>query len=102
MINLVIEDCRGEIFFREGCLGLPKIYDEVTRYHSCRVEYQDAKGQKHTLQVEDLFSICVQHKNGHLNGIVFLERLSSLKKELYIKKMLKRCKRDFVERPQHD
>ena len=100
LINPVIRDRQGEIVFREGCLSLPKIYDDVTRYYSCCVDYQDIKGEKHTLEANDLLSICIQHENDHLDGIVFLERLSPLKRELYIKKMLKRQKKSPSKHPE--
>ena len=93
LINPVISNRQGEIVFREGCLSLPKVYDDVTRYYSCTVDYQDTKGQKQTLQTEDLLSVCLQHENDHLDGIVFLDRLSPLKRELYIKKLLKLSKK---------
>ena len=93
LINPTIENLEGEIVFREGCLSLPKVYDDVTRYRTCTVHYQNIKGQECILEASDLLSICVQHENDHLNGVVFLERLSQLKRDIYIKKLIKRQKR---------
>ena len=93
LINPVISNRQGKVVFCEGCLSLPKIYDDVTRYRFCTVDYQDIKGQEHTLKAEELLSICIQHENDHLDGIIFLDRLSPLKRELYIKKILKQSKK---------
>ena len=97
LINPVISEREGKIVFREGCLSLPKVYDDVTRYYSCRVDYQDVHGKGCSMKVEDLYSICLQHENDHLDGIVFLERLSPMKRELYTKKLLKRHRRTLAE-----
>lgn len=92
-VNPVIYDKEGEITYQEGCLSLPGIYDDVKRFMKCKVDYQDVKGEKHTIEAEELFSICIQHENDHLDGIVFIERLSQLKKGLYSKKLIKAKKR---------
>lgn len=89
-INPVIVEKSGEIVFREGCLSLPGIYQEVTRFENIVVNYQDTDGNERNWKAEGLFSICVQHENDHLDGIVFVERLSDLKKDLLLKKYFKK------------
>ena len=89
-INPIIKDCEGQTVFREGCLSLPKVYDNVTRYRSCTVNYQDVNGQHHSMKASDLLAICVQHESDHLDGIVFIERIAPEKKDKHINKMAKR------------
>ena len=89
-INPVIVEKSGEMVFREGCLSLPGIYQEVTRFEKVVVNYQDVKGNNKVWKAEGLMSICLQHENDHLDGIVFVERLSDLKKDFLLKKYHKK------------
>jgi len=88
-INPVLTGTSGTTTFEEGCLSVPGVYEEVKRFESLHVKYQDLDGNFHELQVDDMLSICIQHENDHLDGILFFERLSNLKKNFYKKKMLK-------------
>jgi peptide deformylase len=88
-INPVITGTSGTTTFEEGCLSVPGIYEEVKRHKSIHVKYQDLQGNFHELDADDLLSICIQHENDHLDGIVFIERLSNLKKNFYKKKIIK-------------
>ncbi len=88
-INPIIKVKDGEIKYQEGCLSLPGVYEDVKRFEKIVVEYQDTNGDKHELEAEELLSICIQHENDHLDGIVFLERLSPLKKSFFKKKLMK-------------
>lgn len=88
-INPVITGTTGTTTYEEGCLSVPGVYEEVKRYKSIHVKYQDIKGNFHEMEADDLLSICIQHENDHLDGIVFIERLSNLKKNFYKKKMVK-------------
>ena len=92
-INPVLKDLQGEILYEEGCLSVPGIYEEVKRAETVTVEYQDMYGKSHTLDADELLSICIQHENDHLNGVIFLERLSMLKRNMLTKKFLKNKKR---------
>ena len=92
LINPVIKDKNGQFKYEEGCLSLPGIYEEVARAQKITVEYQDLGGDKHELQAEDLLAVCIQHESDHLDGVVFIERLSMLKKNLFHKKLIKRKK----------
>ena len=65
-----------DYIYEEGCLSFPKIYGEVTRPDASRVTYQDLEGIPHTLTANDLFSRCIQHETDHLNGILFIDRMS--------------------------
>ena len=88
-INPVITGTAGETTFEEGCLSVPGIYEEVKRHKSIHVKYQDLQGNFHEINADDMLAICIQHENDHLDGVVFIERLSNLKKNFYKKKMLK-------------
>jgi peptide deformylase len=88
-INPVISNKAGEQLYEEGCLSVPGIYEDVKRAESITVEYQDLEGNSHSLNADGVLSVCIQHENDHLDGIVFLERLSMLKRNLLTKKFLK-------------
>ena len=83
----------------EGCLSFPYIYGEVERFYKVRLEYSDLKGARHEIVCDGLFARCVQHENDHLDGITFVDRLSTkqmLKVAAKLKK-LKRASRDFLK-----
>ncbi len=92
LINPVLRDFEGEQLFREGCLSVPEVYEEVKRAERIGVDYQDFEGHTHTMQADGLLSVCLQHENDHLDGIVFLERLTPLKRDLVAKRFLKKQK----------
>jgi len=78
-----------EIIYQEGCLSLPGINEDVKRALNIVVDYQDIDGNQKTIEATELLSICIQHENDHLEGIVFIERLSNLKKNFFKKKLIK-------------
>ena len=88
-INPQITGTTGTTTYEEGCLSVPGVYEEVTRHKAILVKYQDLHSISHEMEADDMLSICIQHENDHLDGIVFLERLSNLKKNFYKKKMIK-------------
>jgi len=92
-INPKITNLKGKTTYQEGCLSVPGIYEDVVRFETCQVEYQDFHGETHSIHADGLLSICIQHENDHLNGIVFIERLSQLKKRFFKTKLLKEKKR---------
>lgn len=92
-INPIIKDKEGEILYQEGCLSVPGIYEDVKRFESISISFQDWDGNHHTGEAKDLLSVCIQHENDHLDGVIFLERLSLLKKNLLTKKYLKKKKK---------
>ena len=75
--------------YEEGCLSVPNQFAEVERPKNCRVEYLDYEGKKKTLEAEGLLATCIQHEMDHLEGILFIDYLSKLKKNMIIKKLLK-------------
>jgi peptide deformylase len=91
-INPVFKNKVGEMMYEEGCLSVPGIYEDVKRAEQVTLEYQDIDGNHHTLEADELLAVCLQHENDHLDGVVFVERLSLLKRQLILKKIAKRNK----------
>jgi peptide deformylase len=92
IINPVFKKKEGEFLYEEGCLSFPGIYEEVKRAELVTIEFQDLDGNFHMLEADELLSVCLQHENDHLDGIVFVERLSILKKQFILKKFAKKNK----------
>ena len=75
--------------YEEGCLSVPDQFAEIDRPSKCEVEYLDYNGNKKLLKTEGLLATCIQHEMDHLEGILFIDYLSKLKKEMIIKKLSK-------------
>ena len=78
--------------YEEGCLSVPNQFAEVDRPSSCEVEYLDYNGNKKILKASGLLATCIQHEMDHLEGILFIDYLSKLKKSMIIKKLSKQKK----------
>lgn len=85
----IIHESEQKSIFEEGCLSLPKQYGIVERPAKVRVKYLDYAGKQQELEAEGLLSHCVQHEIDHLNGVLFVDYLSSLKRNMIIRKMEK-------------
>ena len=75
--------------YEEGCLSVPNQFAEIDRPKKCEVEYLDYNGEKKILKAEGLLATCIQHEMDHLEGILFIDYLSKLKKSMIIKKLSK-------------
>ena len=75
--------------YEEGCLSVPNQFAEIDRPSKCEVEYLDYNGEKKLLNAEGLLATCIQHEMDHLEGILFIDYLSKLKKSMIIKKLSK-------------
>ena len=75
--------------YQEGCLSVPDIYAEVERPAACRVRWQDLDGIVHEEAMEGLMATCIQHEMDHLEGVLFIDHLSRLKRNMAIKKVEK-------------
>ena len=83
--------------YLEGCLSIPDQFAEVDRPSTCEVEYLDYNGNKKLLRTDGLLATCIQHEMDHLEGILFIDHLSKLKKSMIIKKLSKlKSKEDNV------
>ena len=78
--------------YEEGCLSLPGHYAEIERPAKCQLRYLDYNGKEKNLVAEGLLSTCIQHEIDHLNGVLFIDYLSKLKKDMIIKKLVKQKK----------
>ena len=83
--------------YEEGCLSVPNQFAEINRPKQCHVKHLDYNGQPQELKADGLLSTCIQHEIDHLEGILFIDYLSKLKKEMIIKKLSKQTK-ESVER----
>ena len=83
--------------YEEGCLSVPNQFAEIDRPKQCHVRHLDYNGQPQELKADGLLSTCIQHEIDHLEGILFIDYLSKLKKEMIIKKLSKQTK-ESVER----
>ena len=78
--------------YEEGCLSLPGHFAEIERPAECHVKYIDYSGKEKEIKADGLLSTCIQHEVDHLNGILFIDYLSKLKKDMILKKLIKHKK----------
>ena len=89
-VNPVIKNKNIETAtYEEGCLSVPDQFAEIERPNTCEVEYLDYDGKKQLLKADGLLATCIQHEIDHLEGILFIDYLSKLKKSMIIKKLSK-------------
>jgi peptide deformylase len=88
----LIERSAALLVREEGCLSVPRIYDKVERHETVTVRALDRDGQSFEMACEGLASVCVQHEIDHLDGKVFVEYLSALKRDRIRQKMIKRAR----------
>jgi peptide deformylase len=90
LINPEIVAAEGEVIFEEGCLSVPEYQAEVKRHEKITVRGLNLKGEEVEIEAEGLLAIVLQHEIDHLNGILFIDRLSKLKRDLYKRKVRKK------------
>ena len=73
--------------YQEGCLSVPEIYADVDRPARCRVRWQDLEGKVHEEDMEGMLAVCIQHEMDHLEGVLFIDHLSRLKRQMVLKKL---------------
>ena len=78
--------------YEEGCLSLPGYFAEIERPAECQISYIDYNGKKKEMKANGLLATCIQHEVDHLNGILFIDYLSKLKRDMVIKKLVKNKK----------
>lgn len=86
--------------YEEGCLSVPDIFDEVERPARVKLRYRNYQGEEIEEDAEGLFAVCIQHEMDHLEGVLFLDHLSRLKRENALRK-LKKAKKDAADTLQH-
>ncbi|AZR24206.1 peptide deformylase [Xanthomonas vasicola] len=91
-VNPEIVSKQGEQLYQEGCLSVPGIYADVSRADAITVRYLDRQGQPQELHTDGLLAVCIQHEMDHLDGKLFVDYLSPLKREMVRKKLAKQRK----------
>ena len=92
----IIETSRNISTYEEGCLSVPGQFAEINRPEKCHIKYLDYYGQPKELRAEGMLATCIQHEIDHLEGILFIDYLSKLKKSMIVKK-LSRQKNKLIE-----
>ena len=88
----IISKSENSSVYEEGCLSLPGQFAEIERPAECFLKYVDLNGKEKKLKAKGLLSTCIQHEVDHLNGVLFIDYLSKLKKDMIIKKLVKHKK----------
>ena len=88
----IISKSKQTSIYEEGCLSLPGHFAEIERPAECQINFIDYNGKKKEIKANGLLSTCIQHEVDHLNGILFIDYLSKLKKDMIIKKLVKHKK----------
>jgi len=88
----IIDQSKKTSVYEEGCLSLPGQFAEIERPAECTIKYIDYNGKEKELNAKGLLATCIQHEVDHLNGILFIDYLSKLKKDMIIKKLVKQKK----------
>lgn len=78
-----------EVPYTEGCLSVPEQYAEVMRPDRIRAKWQDVDGKRYEEEIDGLLAVCLQHEMDHLNGVLFIDHLSRLKRDMVLKKLAK-------------
>lgn len=78
-----------DVPYTEGCLSVPEQYAEVMRPDRIRARWQDEKGKTYEEEIDGLLAVCLQHEMDHLNGVLFIDHLSRLKRDMVLKKLAK-------------
>lgn len=95
IINPIIKNTTGKMTYQEGCLSVPGFYEDIERYETLTLHYHNRHGVECTLQADDLLSIAIQHEMDHLDGKLFIDRLSYSRRKKFekeYKKVLKEKK----------
>ena len=79
--------------YEEGCLSIPEIHEDVERPARVKVKFLDLDGKQHEEEADGLYATCIQHEIDHLNGVLFIDHISKLKRDRIVKKFTKAAKR---------
>ena len=85
----ILDPAEEHNVYQEGCLSVPEIYADVERPKTCRVRWQDLEGNVHEEEMDGLMAVCIQHEMDHLEGVLFIDHLSRLKRTMALKKLEK-------------
>ena len=85
--------------YEEGCLSIPEYYEEVERPAAVRVKYLDLDGKQHEIEAAGLLATCLQHEIDHTNGVLFIDYISKLKRDMVMKRFKKAAKKGEPIKP---
>ena len=85
IINPIITHKNGETLYQEGCLSVPKFYEDIKRYETVTINYQDRDANTKVLEADGLLSIAIQHEMDHLEGVLFIDKLSYSRRKKFEK-----------------
>jgi peptide deformylase len=85
----IVETSGEETTYNEGCLSVPDIWEDVKRPSRLTVEYTDEKGRRQTVTADGLLATCLQHEIDHINGLLFIDHISRLKRSIALRKSAK-------------
>ena len=85
IINPIITHKEGETVYQEGCLSVPKFYEDISRFERITINYQDRDGNTKTLEADGLLSIAIQHEIDHLEGVLFIDKLTYSRRKKFEK-----------------
>ena len=88
--------------YEEGCLSIPEYYEEVVRPKAVKVKFLDLDGKPHEIEADGLLATCLQHEIDHINGVLFIDHISKLKRDMVMKRFKKAAKRGEPARPLAD
>ena len=91
----IVWKAKEDSVYEEGCLSVPNQFAEINRPKNCHIKYLNYNGEPQLLKAEGLLATCIQHEMDHLEGILFIDYLSKLKKSMIIKKLLKQKKKNI-------
>ena len=94
LVNPVIAEAEGTVCFEEGCLSVPELRADVKRHERVLVKAIDADNEPVEIEAEDLLAIVLQHEMDHLDGILFIDHIGRLKRELYMRKLRKEASKN--------
>ena len=88
----IISKSESTSIYEEGCLSIPGHFAEIERPAECHIKFIDYEGKKREIKASGLLSTCIQHEVDHLDGVLFIDYLSKLKKDMIVKKLVKHKK----------
>ncbi|AFI06122.1 peptide deformylase [Helicobacter cetorum] len=92
IINPKLVETKGVVMYKEGCLSVPEFYEEVERFEKIKIEYQNRFAEVKVLEASGLLAVAIQHEIDHLNGVLFVDKLSILKRKKFEKELKKKQK----------
>jgi peptide deformylase len=93
----IVSSSEEKSVYEEGCLSIPDVHEDVERPARVKIRYLDLDGRRVEAEVDGLFATCIQHEIDHLNGVLFIDHISKLKRDRIVKKFTKVAKRTVAE-----